>query len=303
MSTLQGWLAIVDAVAAQTHQVDRDGLRIWFAMWPELIQELVAPGPEQEKRLKFFQMSGQFELTTQADTSHQYLYGHRYWAKIKQALARVTATERWARIEAVARESGAPQQFALAMAAIAVMTLEQCGEGWLASGYTPADDGLNPDDWLRRRATPLKPSWIERLSGRVTQQRVIFDEESAEGWFPVLPQQEITTAAELDKRPYHLEDQRCYEGMGPIPVDCRAGSCGTCWVGILGGNDQLDPVEEFERKRMEYFGYWDSGFVDGNDERPLLRLGCQARVNGSVSIVIPPWNGVFGRSRREREKV
>jgi hypothetical protein len=72
-------------------------------------------------------------------------------------------------------------------------------------------------------------------------------------------------------------------------------------VGIVGGNENLDPVEEFERKRMEYFGYWDSGFIDSNSQRPLIRLACQARANGSVSIVIPPWNGVFGRTRREKE--
>ena len=26
-----------------------------------------------------------------------------------------------------------------------------------------------------------------------------------------------------------------------------------------------------------------------------MRLACQARAEGSVSVVIPPWNGVFGK--------
>ncbi len=72
-------------------------------------------------------------------------------------------------------------------------------------------------------------------------------------------------------------------------------------MGVIGGFENLDPVEEFERKRMEYFGYWDGGFVDSLGDRPIVRLACQARANGSVTIVIPPWNGVFGRSRREKE--
>jgi uncharacterized 2Fe-2S/4Fe-4S cluster protein (DUF4445 family) len=27
----------------------------------------------------------------------------------------------------------------------------------------------------------------------------------------------------------------------------------------------------------------------------LIRLACQAQTHGAVSIVIPPWNGVFGK--------
>jgi uncharacterized 2Fe-2S/4Fe-4S cluster protein (DUF4445 family) len=30
----------------------------------------------------------------------------------------------------------------------------------------------------------------------------------------------------------------------------------------------------------------------------LIRLACQAQISGAVSIVIPPWNGVFGKYLR-----
>ena len=39
---------------------------------------------------------------------------------------------------------------------------------------------------------------------------------------------------------------------------------------------------------MKVFGY-----IDSAEEQPLIRLACQARAFGAVSIVIPPWNGVF----------
>jgi hypothetical protein len=39
---------------------------------------------------------------------------------------------------------------------------------------------------------------------------------------------------------------------------------------------------------MKVFGYLDSA-----DEQPLIRLACQARARGAVSIVIPPWNGII----------
>ncbi len=65
-------------------------------------------------------------------------------------------------------------------------------------------------------------------------------------------------------------------------------------MGVLGGAEKLSPVvERDERRRMQVFGY-----LDSNEDRPLIRLACQAKAHGAVSIVIPPWNGVFGRTRR-----
>src|SRR3954462_9924528 len=122
------------------------------------------------------------------------------------------------------------------------------------------------------------------------------DESKPDGWFPLVPGQHITTAAELDKRVFI--DPRCSISNGPIPVDCRSGSCGTCWVGILGGNANLAPVDSFEQKRMEYFGYWESPLHHPNNGRPLIRLACQSIANGTCAIVIPPWNGVWSKVRR-----
>jgi hypothetical protein len=288
---------VVNAVCEATNKIDRDAVRIWFATWPVLVRELLGDGADTPRLQQFFQMNGSFRLEQLADRSHRFLYGHRYWHLVKKALASQAEGDRYLRIEKAAKESGAPMEYALAMAAIAQMTLEQCGPSFLSSEYVPEPKG----DFVLDRASAYRPSLMERLKGKSGCDRVIFDERDQDGWFPIVATQEITTGAELDKRPFHDTDARCYEGMGPIPVDCRSGSCGTCWVGIVGGNENLDPVEEFERKRMEYFGYWDSGFVDSNCPRPLIRLACQARANGSVSIVIPPWNGVFGRTRREKE--
>ena len=41
---------------------------------------------------------------------------------------------------------------------------------------------------------------------------------------------------------------------------------------------------------MKVFGY-----KQPDEARPFLRLACQARATGNVSIVIPPWNAVFGK--------
>jgi hypothetical protein len=54
-------------------------------------------------------------------------------------------------------------------------------------------------------------------------------------------------------------------------------------------------MEPRERQRLGVFGY-----VQTTEARPVIRLACQAQAYGAVSIVIPPWNGVFG-SLVERE--
>jgi ferredoxin len=103
--------------------------------------------------------------------------------------------------------------------------------------------------------------------------------------------QEMATAAQSDKREYKSRDQRCTPGEGPIPVECRAASCGTCWVGVLAGADKLSPVvDRDERQRMQVFGY-----VETQEPKPIFRLACQAKAFGAVSIVIPPWNGFISR--------
>jgi hypothetical protein len=65
-------------------------------------------------------------------------------------------------------------------------------------------------------------------------------------------------------------------------------------VGVIAGAEKLSPVvDRDERTRMRVFGY-----VDSNDEKPIIRLACQSRAYGAVSIVIPPWNGMIGVLRR-----
>jgi hypothetical protein len=48
-------------------------------------------------------------------------------------------------------------------------------------------------------------------------------------------------------------------------------------------------VNPFERKRMDYFGYWESLFHNTASPHPLIRLACQTIATESCTIVIPPW--------------
>jgi uncharacterized 2Fe-2S/4Fe-4S cluster protein (DUF4445 family) len=59
---------------------------------------------------------------------------------------------------------------------------------------------------------------------------------------------------------------------------------------VLGGQDKLSEIEPHEAIKLREFGY-----ITTREPRPIIRLACQARVSGNVTIVIPPWNGVISR--------
>jgi ferredoxin len=100
----------------------------------------------------------------------------------------------------------------------------------------------------------------------------------------------VTTAGAADTRAYEYD--RGYSQTGPIPAQCRSGSCGTCWVGVLGGAGKLSEVERLEARRLNECGY-----LDNAEGTPYIRLACMARASGNVTIVIPPWNGFVGTGR------
>ena len=289
------WPAVLQELGPQLHPVDRDATRLWFSFFPLTVHNLVEREGQHRDFLALYQLRGRYRLAEQIHTSHTFLYGHYLWNDVKRSLLEPVSMPPHlpVLIRDVAERTGHPLNLALGIAAIAVMTLRQVGrQALLASPPATANrPAKTPEQVLKERATDLRQGWLKRT---ITP-RIIFREDDEQAWFALQPGQEITTAAEQDKRPHHLADNRCFENMGPIPVECRSGKCGTCWIGILGGNDRLSPLGDWEKKRLAYFGYFDSGFESLETPRPLLRLACQAQVQGSAAIVIPPWCGVPGR--------
>jgi ferredoxin len=286
------WPAVIRALLPEIHPVDQAATRIWFSFFPLAFHEIVEREGGHRDFVAVYQARGEYRLHAQVDTSHRFLYGHAYWPLVKQAILEgAPAGTLLATIEALAP---APRPLTLGLTAIGLMTLRQTGRAVFAAGGAKpaAKPGKTPEQVLAQRAKD-KSGFLRRA-----QARIIFREEEPDAWFAIAPQQEITTAAEADKRPYHLTDSRCFENMGPIPVECRSGKCGTCWVGVLGGNENLSALGEWERKRLDHFGYFDSGFESLEDARPLIRLACQAQAAGSAAIVIPPWCGVPARGRK-----
>ncbi len=251
-------------------------------------------------------------MREQIDTAHTFLYGHRFWPEVKQATAAHAAsfkpTDNSAlvdQIRAIARNVAAARKvdeaLTLGIAAVAFMTLQQVGLE--AFNETPGTVALDkkyvrqsPADVLAERARDDSQGLLGFL--RTTDKRwtVVWNEHNPEARFKMVTGQEVASAAATDKRDWWQTDPRCTVNEGPIPVQCRSASCGTCWVGVLGGAEKLSDVSQRERKAMKLFGY-----VDTDEPKPLIRLSCQAQGAGAISIVIPPWNGVFGKQLRAQQ--
>lgn len=304
--TPQTWQHAVDTVAGQVHPIDREATRIWFAFFPLELHLALEDTDDQAGLARRLGLMGTWRLVDQIGASHRFLFAHRYWPQVKSAVQSFEAPGAddlvalvSAVAEAGARTARVDREVLLGLSAVALMTLRQVGPRPFAVEppvihLSDRARALSAHQVLKARARDDWQGPLGFARGLRKQWTVTFDEADPGARFTLINGQEIATAAQTDKRDYHSRDARCTPGEGPIPVECRAASCGTCWVGVLGGADKLSPVNDRdERRRMRVFGYVDSG-----EERPLIRLACQAQAFGAVSIVLPPWNGVFASALR-----
>jgi ferredoxin len=154
----------------------------------------------------------------------------------------------------------------------------------------------SPDDVLRERAKDDSQGLLGFLRTVNKKWTVTYDENDDAAKYRLNHVQDLAWGAADDRSKNWREiDPRRIEG--PIPVECRSASCGTCWVGVLGGAEKLSDVAAREGKKIKEFGY-----IDTAESKPLIRLACQAQAYGAVSIVIPPWNGVFGKYLKSQKR-
>jgi ferredoxin len=177
------------------------------------------------------------------------------------------------------------------------MTLAQTGldEVKKAPGVAAKPEGAmagSPDQIVAERAKDDSQGLFGFLKTVDKKFSINFKAFASEGRFPIINDEEIASASQKDReRDWQSLDARCWEG--PVPIECTSASCGTCWVGVLGGQEKLSAPSQRERRQMKVFGY-----NQPEDEKPFLRLACQAKASGNVTIVIPPWNAVFGKKVR-----
>lgn len=298
------WLAALESILPSIHEVDRKAIQIWFRFYPLELHRYLQAAEDLEKTKAGLVMLGNFELAGQIDTSHAFLYGHRYWKETKEAIEAEAAKFEGDTLSisdavqnvamAVSERVKADRSLTTAIAAAGLMTLVQTGLDAFkaASGAVSKPTGLlanSPDKIVAERKEDDSQGVFGFLKTVNKKYSIIYDESRSDGRFAIVNEEEIANASAKDQsRNWKEMDPRCWEGV--VPVECTSASCGTCWVGVIEGQDKLSPVSRRERRAMKTFGY-----NAPEDEKRFLRLACQAEATGNATIVIPPWNAVFGK--------
>ncbi len=293
------WEEAVLLLQEEIHPVDRDAVWIWFSFWPLKLWDALQKPEELEELIREWRLRGNYRLADQLDQSVSYLYGSRWWPEVKKAVLSWDGESK--AIAELVRGTSAPLAARLGVSpdlltgitAVAWMALRQVGPdsfGAAVDAVSPSSRRSSPESIAERRERNREPGFWERLvSGADRRHRVYFDEKRPGEFFQAREEQDLSMASRSDERDYQSVDPRCLEG--PIPFECRSGSCGHCWVGILGGRERLAEQTDFERQRLLYFGYL-SPHVK-SESHPVIRLACQSHCHGDVTLVIPPWNGML----------
>lgn len=306
----EAWSAALTDILRSVHEVDSNATQIWFKFYPLSLWRALDEAEDPQGLAKRLLLQGNYYLKDQIDSSHKFLYGHRYWPEVKKAVeehaaafqssAGASLADEIRKAARLAAGQKGDESLLLGITAAAFMTVLQAG----LQAFKAAPGALSidkkqarksPEEILRERAKDDSPGLFGFLKTVDKEWTVTYDEREAGARFKVISGEELASAAARDKsQDWRARDVRCIEG--PIPVECRSASCGTCWVGVLGGAEKLTDVKKLEGKKIKEFGY-----IETDEPKPIIRLACMAQATGAVSIVIPPWNGVFGKYLKELE--
>ncbi|HEX8738247.1 MAG TPA: 2Fe-2S iron-sulfur cluster binding domain-containing protein, partial [Pyrinomonadaceae bacterium] len=297
----KAWLDAVTTLLPEIHEVDRNAVQIWFRFYPLSLFRYLQTAENKEEAIQKFVLQGDYELKNQIDESHKFLYGHRFWKETKDAIANYAEnfhtenadlkTEVRAIAKIIAQSAKTTECLAVGIVLVGLMTIVQAGfEAFKAAEgkvYIDARQAKkSAKEILAERARDDSQGLFGFLKTVDKKFSINYDENARNAKFKIIYDEELATAAAEDQtQDWKAIDERRWEGV--IPVECRSAACGTCWVGVLGGQEKLSEVSRLERKQVKVFGY-----NQPEDAKPFLRLACQAKAYGNVTIVIPPWNGV-----------
>ena len=83
----EAWREIIHALGPHIHEVDRAATEIWFSFFPLALLRALERADDPERLARKLSLEGKYLLKDQIDSSHAFLYGHRYWPQIKAAVS------------------------------------------------------------------------------------------------------------------------------------------------------------------------------------------------------------------------
>ena len=130
----ESWSATLTTLLRSIHEVDRNATQIWFSFYPLSLFQALEQSDDPETLEQRLLMQGTFYLKDQIDSSHTFLYGHRYWPDVKSAVQKHarefsdgdSLTDRILSIaQQVAGVAKVDQSLVIGITAVAFMTIRQ----------------------------------------------------------------------------------------------------------------------------------------------------------------------------------
>src|SRR5712671_5324549 len=84
----ESWAATLTTLLRSIHDVDKNATQIWFSFFPLSFFRALEQADDPEKLAEELLLRGRWYLKDQIDTSHTFLYGHRYWPTVKSVVAK-----------------------------------------------------------------------------------------------------------------------------------------------------------------------------------------------------------------------
>src|SRR2546429_2969476 len=237
----EAWSATLAALLRSIHEVDRNATQIWFAFYPLPLWRALEQADDREKLAQQLLLQGVYELKDQVDSSHRFLYGHRFWPQVKQAVeqhadsfnqtARVSLADQILSIaRAAARQLKRDESLLIGITAAAFMTVQQAGLAAFKSapGQICIDRKhakKSPEQILRERAQEDSQGLLGFLKTVNKQWTVTWDENDGGAKYKLREGQDLAWGAADDQtRDWRAIDPR--RVRGPIPGEGRSAACG-----------------------------------------------------------------------------
>src|SRR5690242_13746293 len=80
------WVSALDSLKSEIHEVDRNATQVWFRFYPLEFRRFVESQQDEADVRRSLGLLGDYDLADRIDTSHNFLYGHRFWKVVKAAI-------------------------------------------------------------------------------------------------------------------------------------------------------------------------------------------------------------------------
>ena len=211
----EAWSAALTTLLRSIHEVDRNATQIWFSFYPLSLFQALERAEDPETLAQRLLLQGKFYLKDQIDSSHTFLYGHRYWPEVKQAVqtyarefsGTASLSDRILSVaQQVAKQLKVDTSLVIGITAVAFMTIRQAG----LTAFEAAPGKMlidkkhvrkSPADVLRERAVDDSQGWFAFLKTVDKKWTVTYDENDERARYRMNHMQDLAWGAADDRSP------------------------------------------------------------------------------------------------------